>query len=224
VQDVVRRQVDGIVMDAFSSSNELAPSALDAGVPIVSIGAGIDDPRVDMVRSDDEAGARAATRRLIELGHERIGFLGGDTGPTNRCDGFRRALAEAGLDAVAAPVVEGEWSRAGGAKGLERLMHAGVPPTGVFCANDLIAIGAMDAARALGLRLPGDLSLVGFDDIEAAALITPALTTVLNPAYELGRAAGRLLLDRVTGGHAGPRRIETLPCPLIERASTIARS
>jgi len=225
VQDVVGRRVDGIVMLAFASRGELAPVALDAGVPLVSLGDRIDDARVDMVASDDEGGAYVATRRLIELGHERLAFVGGDAGPNHsRRRGFERALAQAGLDVGAVPVVEGEWSRAGGVQAFEQILSAGPAPTAIFCANDLIAIGVMDAARTHGLRLPADLSLVGFDDIEAAALVTPALTTVVNPAYELGRAAGRLLLDRVTGRYAGPRRVETLPCPLVERASTTARS
>ena len=95
----------------------------------------------------------------------------------------------------------------------------------MFCANDLMAIGALDAARELGLRVPDDIRIVGFDDIEAAALVSPALTTIANPAYETGRAAGNLVLDRLQHRHAGPRRTVTLPCRLIvrERRSRPAR-
>ncbi len=94
------------------------------------------------------------------------------------------------------------------------------PPTAVFSANDLMAIGGMDAAREAGLSLPRDLALVGYDDIEAAALVSPPLTTVVNPAYEAGRAAGRLLGDRLTEGYTGERREVVLRSRLVERGST----
>jgi LacI family transcriptional regulator len=89
----------------------------------------------------------------------------------------------------------------------------------VFCANDLMAIGALDAARELGMSVPGDVALVGFDDIEAAALVSPSLTTVGNPAYETGRSAGELLLSRLQNDYTGARRTVVLPCPLNLRES-----
>ena len=87
---------------------------------------------------------------------------------------------------------------------MHRLMRLPSRPDAVFCANDLMAIGALDAARELGLRVPDDIRIVGFDDIEAAALVSPALTTIANPAYETGWAAGNLVLDRLQHRHAGP--------------------
>ena len=102
---------------------------------------------------------------------------------------------------------------------MQALMSLDLPPTAVFCANDLMAIGAMDVARHMGLSVPDDLALVGFDDIEAATLVTPQLTTVLNPAYDAGLAAGSLLLERMTGTYRGERRTMSLPCRLIERQS-----
>ena len=93
------------------------------------------------------------------------------------------------------------------------------PPSGVFCANDLMAIGAIDAARVAGLTLPRDLALVGYDDIEAAALVHPPLTTVMNPAYEAGRTAGGLLLDRIEERYTGKRREVVLRSQLVERES-----
>ena len=93
-------------------------------------------------------------------------------------------------------------------------------PDAVFCANDLMAIGALDAARELGLRVPEDVRIVGFDDIEAASLVSPALTTIANPAYETGRSAGGLVLDRLQRRHSGRRRTVTLPCRLIVRETS----
>ena len=94
-------------------------------------------------------------------------------------------------------------------------------PTALFCANDLMAIGAMDTAREVGLALPDDLALAGYDDIEAAAFLTPSLTTVLNPAHELGTTAGRLLLERMSG-YRGPRREIVIPHRLVKRESGLA--
>ena len=94
------------------------------------------------------------------------------------------------------------------------------PPTAVFSANDLMAIGAMDAAREATLTIPDDLALVGYDDIEAAALVDPPLTTIINPAYDAGRVAGRLLAERISGGYSGERREVVLHSRLVDRGST----
>jgi LacI family transcriptional regulator len=102
---------------------------------------------------------------------------------------------------------------------MRRLMALPRPPTGVFCCNDLMALGAVDAAAALGLSVPGDVAVAGFDDLEWSSLIRPRLTTVTNPAYDIGRSAGRLLLDRMSGRYAGARRITVLPCRLVVRDS-----
>ena len=154
--------------------------------------------------TDDEHGAFEATRYLIGRGHARIGMIGGSEGPgRRRAAGFRRALDEAGLVADPALTSIADWTRRGGQEAMRRLIALKDRPTAVFCANDLMAIGAMDAARDTGLSIPDDLALVGYDDIEAATLVSPPLTTVVNPAYEAGQAAGRLLLDRMTGRYDG---------------------
>jgi LacI family transcriptional regulator len=93
-------------------------------------------------------------------------------------------------------------------------------PTAVFCANDVMAIGAMDVASDAGRTVGRDVAIVGYDDIEAAALVRPGLTTMMNPAYDTGRVAGELLAERMTGAHTGGRRTVVLPCRLIERDSS----
>jgi LacI family transcriptional regulator len=92
-------------------------------------------------------------------------------------------------------------------------------PDAVFCANDLMAIGAIDLAHELGLDVPGDVAIVGFDDVDAATIVTPQLTTVQNPSYEAGSTAGDLLLSRMTGRYRGTGRTVVLPCPLVPRGS-----
>ena len=136
-----------------------------------------------------------------------------------RIEGYRRALMQAGRPVSEECLVAGDWTREGGREAMRRLMALPLPPDAVFCANDLMAIGAMDVLHELGLSIPQDVALAGFDDIDAATLVRPALTTVRNPAYEAGRAAGDLLVARM-GGHAAPGpRVTVLPCPLVERAS-----
>jgi LacI family transcriptional regulator len=101
-----------------------------------------------------------------------------------------------------------------------RLLELRERPSAVFCANDRMAVGAMDAAREAGMRIPDDLRLAGYDDVEAATLISPALTSVHTPSYEAGRTAGELLLDRMTGRHGPGQRSVVLPCRLIVRGSS----
>jgi LacI family transcriptional regulator len=102
---------------------------------------------------------------------------------------------------------------------MRELMRKDPRPDAVFCANDLMAIGALDCIHELGLSVPADVALAGFDDIDAAALVSPALTTVRNPSYETGRSAGQLLLSRMRAEYTGPRRTVELSCPLIKRES-----
>jgi LacI family transcriptional regulator len=220
VADAFDRHVDGMIVVAFHLGASDLEEIVRSGLPIVSVGGAIDDPRVDSVRTDDEHGAFEATRFLIDRGHRRIGLIRGAEGPgVRRMAGYHRALEDAGVASDPSLVVVADWTRQGGREAMLRLADEPERPTAVFCANDLLAIGAMDAAAARGLSIPGDLALVGFDDIEAAALVSPPLTTVLNPAYEAGQAAGRLLLDRLSGRYDGERRSIVLRSRLVERRS-----
>jgi LacI family transcriptional regulator len=218
--DVLDRQVDGVVIVAFHLSTEELAQVPLGDVPLVSVGPRLDHPSVDLVFTDDGAGARDATRHLLALGHS-VGLIGGPAGlppSESRAAGYREAFADAGAPFRPDLVADGDFTRAGGAAALRILAARPDRPTAIFCANDLMAIGAMDAARELGLDVPGDIALVGYDDIEAAGLVTPALTTVLNPADQVGAAAGRLLRDRMDG-YAGQRRRVVIPHEFVLRDS-----
>ena len=222
LEDVADRRADGIVLDSFTLSPEWIEEVVTEGVPVVRIGTTvIDDPGYDTVHADDERGAFEATTHLIERGHRRIAMIQGPPGAGGqRNEGYRRALEAWDTPADPSLVVSGAWTRAGGAAAAARLLQLGDPPTAIFCANDLMAMGAMDAARDLGLTVPGDVALVGYDDVEAAAMVSPPLTTVSNPAYETGLLAGILLRERITGEYRGEPRTVTLPCRLIERSTS----
>jgi LacI family transcriptional regulator len=218
--DVLDRQVDGVVIVAFHLSNSDLAQVPLADVPLVSIGSRLDHPSVDVVRTDDRAGARDATRHLLGLGHS-VGLIGGPANlppSESRGAGYREALTEAGAAFRPEFVVNGDFTRAGGAAAMRAIATPPDHPTAIFCANDLMAIGAMDVARELGWDVPRDVALAGYDDIAAAALVTPALTTVHIPADQLGATAGRLLRDRMDG-YAGPRRQVVISHEFVQRDS-----
>lgn len=222
LEEVAQRRADGIVLDSFSIEPDWIGRVVPRGIPVVRIGTTvIDDPGYDTVHADDERGAFAATTHLMRKGHGRIAMIQGPSGAGgNRNEGYERALDAAGAPLDPDLVISGDWTRPGGAAAVSGLLGLANPPTAVFCANDLMALGALDSSRDLGLHVPGDLALVGFDDIEASAMVRPALTTVSNPAYETGLLAGILLRERMTGQYRGEPRTVTLPCELIERESS----
>jgi len=221
LDDALDRGVDGVVIASGNGSAREDDGPLAMGTPVVCIGGAFDHPSVDLVAADDEVGSHAAVAHLIARGSTRIAMI---TGPSEesgsaRTAGYRAALAEAGMPADESLLVPGDWTRQGGHKAMQNLMSLGPRPDAVFCANDLTAIGAMDVCRDLGLAIPDDVALVGFDDVDAAALVHPSLTTVQNPAYDTGTAAGRLLVSRMSGEYDGKGRTVLLSCPLIPRES-----
>jgi LacI family transcriptional regulator len=222
LQDVCDRRVDGIVIDSFHLTADDVQAVAGGHVPVVWIGGSPGDrPTFDSVRSDDEHGAFAATTHLIEGGHRAIAMIDGPVGSgTSRRHGYLRALSEADLTPVPRSPLRGDWTREAGAQALPQLLGLSPRPSAVFCSNDRTAIGVLDAAHEIGVRVPDDLAVVGFDDIEEAAMTTPPLTTVGNPALETGQAAARLLGDRMSGAYRGPARAVTLPATLVVRATS----
>jgi DNA-binding LacI/PurR family transcriptional regulator len=182
-----------------------------------------EDPGIPCVRVDLQAGARLATRHLIGLGHRRIAHVTdarlAGAARNDRLSGYRQALAEAGLPADPDLLAPGENSLAGGEAAMRALLaRPGLRPTAVFVFNDQMAVGGLHALRRLGLAVPEDIAVVGFDGIALGAYTTPALTTVDHPRQELGRLAAETLLDLLQGGRpeAAPR---TLPVRLVVRQS-----
>jgi LacI family transcriptional regulator len=219
-QDVMDRGVDGIVFASGETVSEVTFGPGDLSTPIICIGDHLDHPLCDAVVPDDETGSRAAGAFLARRGYERIGMIQGPlTYGAPRTAGFRAAMEEAGRTTAPELMVHGDWTRRGGRAAMKTLMALPQPPDAVFCANDLMAIGALDVAHELGLRVPEDLAIVGFDDVDAATIVSPTLTTVRNSAYEAGSAAGDLLMSRMTGRYRGTGRTVVLPCPLVERGS-----
>ncbi len=222
ITDVLRRQVDGIVVASLRPIAGNVQEFMEEHIPFVSIGVSVEHPLVDQVSTDDEEGAAAATRYLLQQGYRSIGIIGGMLGMVTsnlRLDGYKKALAEAGVPFRPALFVEGDFTRLGGRQAMQHLLQRSERPTALFCANDLMAIGALDVAREQHIHIPEDIAIVGYDDIDAASFVTPALTTILNPAYEMGKAAGELLLERMQQTYDGPRRQIVISHQLIRRQS-----
>ncbi|QKE02866.1 LacI family DNA-binding transcriptional regulator [Nocardioides marmotae] len=219
-EDVMDRGVDGIVFASGEIASEITFGPGDRATPIVCIGDHLDHPLCDAVIPDDESGSREAGAFLAGRGYERLAMIQGPPGYGNdRSAGFRDAVRAAGHQLPAERMVRGDWTRRGGYAAMQTLMALPRRPDAVFCANDLMAIGALDVAHELGLAVPDDVAVVGFDDVDAATIVTPQLTTVRNPAYDLGSAAGDLALSRLSGRYSGPGRTVVLPCPLVERGT-----
>ncbi|MFN8379253.1 MAG: LacI family DNA-binding transcriptional regulator [Anaerolineae bacterium] len=166
-------------------------------------------------------GAYDATRYLINIGHTRIGHISGTrqlASAGERIDGYRAALLDCGLPFDESLVAEGDFYQTGGEAGATVLLDLPEPPTAIFAANDLSALGAMDVIRARGLSIPGDISILGFDDIPHAQIAWPKLTTVRQPLAQMGRVAARLLLDQIEQPGRPVRRV-TLSTDLVIRDS-----
>jgi LacI family transcriptional regulator len=220
VSDVASRRVDGLAMVSHHVHARDVKPLVDSGVGLVTIGSMIvDHPLVDVVMGDDERGARDATDFLLQRYGPSVACIAGSAeGPQAREVGYRQALQAAGVADVGV-VAEGDWTRAGGAGAMRQLLGRSEPPRAVFCGNDLMALGALDVARESGLNVPDDVAVLGYDDVEWASMIHPPLTTVLNPAYDTGRAAADLLYDRIARGYDGARRVVRITCNLIVRES-----
>ena len=228
VEALLERRVDGILYATMYHRQVQVPVNLGS-VPSVLVDSVSTGGSITAVVPDEEGGARAAVGILLAAGHTRIGFLNNtDDVPAtrDRLRGFRATLTEAGLDGDAAPV-ESEISEVqGGYEAARRILARPDRPTGLFCYNDRMAMGAYRAAAELGLSIPADLSVVGFDDQELiAANLYPGLTTVALPHYEMGAWAAGNLIDAIEGKTdlaLMALHPTILDCPLVARDSVAA--
>lgn len=215
-------RADGLLLVSLVPPDAELERLQAARLPCVLVDA--PHPLLPRVLSDDVAGGELATRHLLELGHRRIAFIG-DKPPDDfrfhstrdRTEGYRRALTAAGLCPPPEYIGRGTQSR-DVARGIaESLLRLPEPPTAVFAASDTQALGVVEAAQLLGVRIPEQLSVVGFDDVEAASYA--GLTTVRQPLFESGRRGAELLLEALDGDPLPPRA-ETLPLELVVRRTT----
>ncbi len=200
----------GLIVIPAADSSLGEPNGRGADVPLICIDRKPAGWRGDCITVDNVKGAYEATRYLIEHKHRRVAAITGPLRLTNaqqRLEGFKKALAEAGLPLVPEYIQEGRFERLSGYEKTMVLLRFFPPPTAIFAANDLVALGVLSALRELGLRCPEDVSLVGFDDLEVSAFTNPALTTVAQPSYQMGARAAALLFERLRGTRTQPQHV-----------------
>ena len=219
---LLTKRVDAVIVLSLKPSPDERARLEKLGRPVTIVGA--DLPGWATVRIDDELAARTAMRHLLDLGHERIGYVGGATegvldftAPVARLAGYRDSLLEAGLSPEADLVRSGEFTVSGGMRAGRELLERPDRPTAVFAASDEMAIGVLRAARELGLAVPEDVSVIGIDDHEMAAIFD--LTTVVQPVHEQGRVAALQVLGALARRDWEPEQV-LLPTRLVVRHTT----
>jgi LacI family transcriptional regulator len=223
LRSIRQGRVDGVIAVLFHlNAKDLLP-LLDTSIAVVRLEA---TPKqagaapLDNLYVDNIGAAQRAVAYLIGKGHRRIGMLTGQRGPgSNRVLGYQRALAKHQIPLDEQLICSNDFTLAGGYESMQTLLALAACPTAVFAANDLMAMGAMNAIRAAGLRIPQDVAVVGFDDIPAAALVTPALTTVTQFQEQLGQRAAQMLLERIDGATTEGGRCVEMPAELVIRES-----
>jgi len=217
---LLERRVDGIVMSSPILDEHII-TIRERGVPLAIIERRAETSGFYYVEPDNFKGARDAVNYLIKLGHRRIAMITGPSGTLisrRRVEGYATALGDAGIPVDPDLKAEGDYSRASGFRAMQRFLDLKPRPTAVFAANDAMAIGAMQAAHQAGLRIPQDISFIGFDDTYAELSIPP-LTSVHQPLYEIGVLAAKLVVAQIRGTIDQHRMENVLPCYLKERES-----
>lgn len=217
--------VDGVILTASSLDSDLPTRLAFRGIPVVlanrSIGAVGGPPIIDEVVPDNSSGARAVAELLLGCGHRRVGCISGPDSTTTARErelAYRDALAQQGIALTPSLTVSGPFSHATGYSGFADLMQAAEPPTAIFCANDVIAIGALNSAHSMGISVPSQVSLVGFDNIPVAAWEVIGLSTVNVDLASMAAQATDLLLSRISDRARPPVRT-TIATQLILRST-----
>jgi DNA-binding LacI/PurR family transcriptional regulator len=218
LEALLEYRVDGLILVSprMESADITAAAEL---APVVLVGRGVRDAAVDIVSTEETAGARLAVEHLVGLGHEHILHVdgGNGAGAAARRAGFLRVMSELGLRRSAS-VVPGDFTEEAGVAAAERMLAGELRATAVFAANDLVATGLIDTLERGGMHVPGEVSVVGYDNTFIAGLRQISLTTVDQPRVEMGRLALQLLLDRVDGRRE--REIRHLHPELVVRGTT----
>ena len=198
---LLRKQVDGFLFVPARSRTESLDMIRKQAVPVVVLDRHIPNVDVDTVRCNSERGSYRLLRHLLELGHRRIAILAGPQDVSTSQDrilGYRNALIEAGIEIDDRLIECDEYTAESGYLMAHRVLSLRPRPTALFAANNFIAVGALRALRELGLQVPQDISIVGFDDLPPYYIIEPFLTVAVQPAYTMGYKAATLLIERIT--------------------------
>jgi LacI family transcriptional regulator len=214
-----RGLLDGILVQAGQPDARMMEYLATSRVPNVILGRPFAPEGANYIDVDNVSAANTATRHLIKLGHKRVATITGerDSAVTiDRLEGYKQAMKSAGFKIDESLIVEGDFTEPGGYSAMQRLLEA--KPDAVFAASDIMAVGAMNAVLAAGLRIPEDIAFVGFDDVPIATMTKVKLTTIRQPILQFGIKAVELLIDVINNGKKPARRI-TLETELVIRES-----
>ena len=225
---MLQRSVDGVAVMTFGIEEEQVHRLVQQGFPLVFVDAGPDLPNIRVLRVNYGEGICEAVRHLAGLGHRRLAFISGPLGmrtATTRRDAFRQSVKELGLAVPDKYIVEGNHTMEGGRAAMERLTALPELPTAVLCSNDMTAIGALHALDETTYKVPGDISVVGFDDIRLAQFVLPPLTTVQMACRDLASAAVQALRAGIEPKHpmAGQREWPIATRLVVRRSTDVAR-
>ena len=223
VQMILEKRVDGIILVPALSGLDSVTLIKKQGIPIVVLDRRIPDLKTDVVRCDSEGGAYNLTRLLLSLGHREIAILNGPSGVStseDRLTGYRRALTEAGIATNTNREYYGAFTQESGYELTHKALANAQKPTALFATNNFIAFGVLKALQEIGLRVPEDIAVVGFDDLPSSLVTFPFLTVAAQPAYEMGRRAIEILLNKLEGGAADLYQEVVLPAEIVIRQSS----
>jgi len=197
---MISERVAGVIVTPARETNNYSQVVVKAGIPVVAVDRRMLDLKVDTVVVDSTEGAYRAVEHLLRLGHRRIAFIGGPPEvmtAQERKEGYLAALRQFGIPPDPALIRTTDYKLEGGYRATSEVLELDHPPTAIFAANNLTTLGALNCIHEKDLRIPGDVAIVGFDDMPWSTSLNPPLTAVAQPAYELGRTAASLLLQRI---------------------------
>jgi len=223
LQMLLEKRVDGILLVPALSGLDSVALIKKQGTPIVVLDRRLPELMTDVVRCDSEGGAYELTRLLLSLGHREIAILNGPKDVStseDRLAGYRRALTEAGIPTNSKHEYYGAFNQESGFEMTRKVLAEAQKPTALFAANNFIAFGALKALQELELRVPEDITVVGFDDLPSALVTFPFLTVAAQPAYEMGRRAIEILLKKLDEGPSDQYQEVVLPAEIVIRQSS----
>jgi LacI family transcriptional regulator len=219
---LVQQQVDGVLLVPACSSPKSVQFLDQNKIPVVLIDRSVPSIQKDIVRCNSEEGAYDLVKLLTELGHKNIVMISGPKGVStsdDRVAGYNRAMKEAGLESLKR-ILYGSFTQTSGYELTNQALQFDPPPSALFGANNFLSIGILKALRDAGKSVPEDIAVVGFDDLPVTMVVNPFLTVAAQPAYEMGKKATELLLDRLSGKATEGNREIMLPTEIIKRQSS----
>jgi DNA-binding LacI/PurR family transcriptional regulator len=221
IRRMLERKVEGVAVMTFGIEEPLIEQLASRNIPLVFIDSGPERAKISLLKVDYHHGIRQGVQHLAALGHREIAFISGPTrlrSAHSRLEAFEQSFGECGIVPLPEWIVEGDHTLEGGIRAMEKLLGGKKLPTAVMCSNDMTAIGVLHKAYRTGLRVPADISIIGFDDVHMARVMIPPLTSVQMSRLELARAAVNALRSHVEGTE--PQRVQEIGTHLVVREST----